>query len=76
MCVRVTVKVKQSSGRREVITEADGNLLVYLKAAPENGKANAELIASLARHFNVTQSDISIVRGESSRSKLVDVRTL
>ncbi len=74
--VRVTVKVKPSSGRREVVTEQDGTLVVYLKAAPENGKANAELIASLARHFHVTQSNISIIRGATSRSKVVDVRTL
>ena len=71
----MTVKVKPSSGRCDVVTEQDGSLLVYVKAAPDNGKANAELIASLARHFGVTQSDVSIIRGASSRSKVIDVRT-
>ncbi len=73
--MRVTIKVKPASGRREVVAEPDGTLVVYLKAAPENGKANAELVASLARHFHVTPSDISIIRGATSRSKVVDVRT-
>ncbi len=42
-----------------------------IKAAPVDGKANEELIESLSRVFEIAKRDISIIRGETSREKVV-----
>lgn len=54
-------------------TMADGTLKVSVRSAPEDGKANAELCEVLAKHFGVPKTAISIVRGHTSRKKVVCV---
>ncbi len=51
----------------------DGTWMARLKAAPIDGKANAELIALIARHFGCRKSAVSIKSGASGRSKLVRI---
>ena len=50
-----------------------GALLVRLNAPPVEGAANAELIALLARTFGVARRAVTIVSGERSRQKRVQV---
>ncbi len=52
---------------------ADGTWLATLKAPPVDGKANAELIALVARQFGQPKSRVSIRRGASGRVKLVTI---
>ena len=52
---------------------ADGTWLATLKAPPVDGKANAELIALVARQFGQPKSRVSIQRGTSGRVKLVTI---
>jgi hypothetical protein len=47
--------------------------LVRLQAPPVGGAANEELIALLARVLGVSKRAVSIVSGESSRQKRVQV---
>jgi hypothetical protein len=54
---------------------ADGTLKVKVAAVPEDGKANQELRATLARHFNVSVRDVAIVSGHASTRKRVAIRT-
>ena len=44
-----------------------------LAAPPAEGKANDELVRFLARESGVARGDIRIVRGASSRLKVVEV---
>lgn len=44
-----------------------------LKAPPVDGKANAELIALVARHFGCAKAAVRIKSGASGRMKLVQV---
>ncbi len=52
----------------------DGAVKVDLAAVPEDGKANEELVRFLAKEFQVSRSAITIVSGETSRTKVVRVR--
>ena len=52
---------------------ADGTWLATLKAPPVDGKANAELIALVARQFGQPKSRVSIRRGASGRLKRVTI---
>jgi uncharacterized protein (TIGR00251 family) len=68
------VKVVPRSAKSEVVGElADGTLKVKVAAAPEKGRANAELVAVLAAHFGVARSAVTIVSGHGSAVKLVRI---
>ena len=47
---------------------------VKVTAAPEKGKANAEVCELLAREFGVSRRSVEIVRGETSPVKQVVIR--
>lgn len=49
-------------------------LKVYVTAVPENGKANEAMIALLAKHFDLPKSAFTIVRGATSRNKVVRIK--
>lgn len=44
-----------------------------IRAVPERGKANSELIALLAQLLGVSRRDITITVGASSRDKVITV---
>ncbi len=68
------IKVIPKSPKNELVeTMADGTLKIRIAAAPEKGKANAELTKFLAKHFNVTKQSITIVSGKSDPLKLIKI---
>ena len=48
-------------------------LKIYLTAVPVQGKANRKLIELLAEKLDVSKNRISIIRGEKSKEKLIEV---
>ena len=50
--------------------EEEGKLKLYLKAAPEKGKANAELIKFFKKELKLS---VRIKLGESSREKTLEI---
>ena len=72
--MELRVKVVPKSSRNEILGPmADGTLKVRIAAAPEKGKANAELCAFLARHYGVPRSAVTILSGQTSPRKLVRI---
>ena len=67
------VQVKPNARTSEIALLADGTFTATLKSPPVDGKANAELIALVARHFGVPKSAVSIKSGASARIKRVSV---
>ena len=68
------VKVIPRSQRSEIMRKlADGTLKVRIAAAPEQGKANAALIALLAQEFGVGRENVEIVSGHAAGLKLVRI---
>jgi len=48
-------------------------LKARVRAAPEDGKANAALEAMLAKAFGVAKSKVKVARGTTARLKSVDI---
>ena len=69
---RVEIKVIPKS-RRSELKKIGKTLKAWLKSAPEDGKANEELVLMLAEKLGVPKSSIEISRGIASRNKLVDI---
>jgi len=69
----ITVRVKPGS-RKGPLVETDGeSTTVYLQQRAVDGKANAALVDILATHFGVPKSRVDILRGHTSRTKVVRV---
>jgi len=69
----ILVKVIPYSSRTEIVEETENYLKIKLKAAPVQGKANAELIKFLAKKYRVSKSQVEIVKGLTSKEKLVRI---
>ena len=69
MSVRVIPRAKQN----KIDTDGDGRLRVHLTAAPVDGAANDALVRALAKHFDVSRSQIKIIRGETGRDKIIEI---
>ncbi len=68
------VKVQPKSKENGVYDSMDdGTLKVRVKAAPEKGKANKELIKILAKKYKVRKSEVQIVSGATDQIKLIKI---
>jgi hypothetical protein len=67
--VRVTPRAKQN----KVQPQADGSLKVYVTAPPEDGRANEAVVETIAQWLGVKRRDVEIIRGATSRNKVVRV---
>ncbi|CUV01953.1 MAG: DUF167 domain-containing protein [SAR202 cluster bacterium] len=72
----IKVRVQPKSSRNQLDGFQDGALRVRVTAAPTEGQANAAVIAILAKTLGVSKSRLEIIRGYSSRDKVVSVDTL
>ncbi|HNV78842.1 MAG TPA: DUF167 domain-containing protein [Thermomonas sp.] len=67
------VKAKPNARLSSLTRQDDGTWLAQLKSAPVDGKANAELIGLVARHFGCAKSSVSIRTGAGSKLKRVEI---
>ncbi len=70
------VRVQPRSSMDRVGEYVGGVLRVRVTAPPADGKANAALTKLLAEFLEVPRGEIKIVRGTTSRNKLVEVESL
>ncbi len=73
--MRLEIKVVPNAKAERIVPEGPG-YKVYLCAPAVDGKANARLIEFLADRCHVRKSAVSIVRGQTSRRKVVEIAGL
>lgn len=71
--ITLKVKVEPRSSRKGISGLTGDSLKVKVHAPPVGGAANEELIEILSKEFGIKKSDIQIVRGNSSRDKIVEI---
>lgn len=69
---KIKVKVIPKS-KHKALKYEDDTLKIWLSSAPEGGKANAELVRILAKLLEIPKSSITIIKGLSTRNKIVDI---
>jgi uncharacterized protein (TIGR00251 family) len=67
------LKVKPNARTSQLVQQADGTWLAMLKSPPVDGKANAELVDLVARHFGCRKAQVTIRAGAGGRRKLVKI---
>lgn len=73
---KLAVKVLPKVARNEIAGWENDELKVRLRAVPEKGEANRALIAFLAEALGLPKSAIELLRGETSRHKLLVIHGL
>jgi uncharacterized protein (TIGR00251 family) len=74
LVVRVTPNARKSDFAGWGMDEKGRSvLLIKLGAPPVDGKANVELIEFLAKSLGCAKSQITLLRGESSRQKVLEL---
>jgi uncharacterized protein (TIGR00251 family) len=67
------IRVQPRAARNEIVGDWEGACKVRVTAAPVDGAANAALVGLLAKTLDLPRSGSRIVRGQTSRHKLVSV---
>jgi uncharacterized protein len=71
----IEVKVKPNAGASQLRQDESGQWLAQVRSPPVDGKANAELIGLVAKHFTCRKAAVSIKTGAAGRLKLVKIQT-
>ncbi len=76
--MKINVRIVPNSKKSEIVGEEDnlfGEKILRIKVAspPIEGKANKELIKVLSEYYNVSKNNIKILRGDKSRSKVLEI---
>ena len=70
---KISLRVYPSAVRSEVVGFSDGVLQVRVAAPPVKGQANKELLAFLSKTLAVGKGALTIVKGHTSRSKVIAI---
>ncbi len=63
------LQVQAKAAKNNIIGEYNKRLKIAITTAPENGRANIQIIKFLAKHFGVQQKQIKIIKGHKSKYK-------
>jgi uncharacterized protein (TIGR00251 family) len=72
----LAIKVVPRSSRDEIVGWRDGVLRLKVRAPPQDGRANAAVVALLAAALEVRKSAVAIVAGHAAAHKRVVVEGL
>ena len=67
------IKAKPGSKVNQVSIAADGIIVIRIKAPPQDGKANDELVKFLSKKLGLPKSKIQIVSGFTSPFKKLEI---
>lgn len=70
---RLTLHIQPGARKTEVAGLHGNALKIRLAAPPVDGKANAALIEFVAARLGVAKSSVSLVSGQTSRRKILEV---
>ena len=72
--VRVTPNAKTAHAMNAVVKIDEKNYMVKVNAPAIEGKANRRLLEIMADYFNVKKSSVRILKGMSSRNKVLEIK--
>ena len=70
LSVRIHPRAKQTAFKELL---EDGSIKIAIKSAPEDGRANQELIKFLSEIFEIPPSQIEILSGFAARMKMIRI---
>lgn len=71
--VTLAIKLQPRASKNEISTANGPELRIKVTAPPVDSAANEALIRLLADFFNVSRSKVELVRGHTSRNKVIRI---
>ena len=72
--MKISVRVKPNARQEKIEKVNESHFLIRVKEKPQEGKANKAVIRALAEYFGIPQADIVLLRGETAREKLFEIK--
>ena len=69
----IKVKVFPSSKEEEIIKKSEDSFEIKVKEKPIKGLANKEIIKVLTSYFNISKSNIRLIKGFRQRNKIFEI---
>ena len=73
--MKIYLTVKPGSHKDEIVVLDSNHFQISVTAPASQNKANAAVIELLADYFHVAKSFITIIRGQTSKKKTVEIST-
>ncbi len=71
--MKIFVKAKPNTKQEKVEKIDETHFIVSVREPPRQGRANEAIIKVLAEYFNVSCSQIRLVRGFTSKEKVFEI---
>jgi uncharacterized protein len=71
--VKIFLKVKTKAKVKKIVKVDEIHYIISTNAPPEKGKANNDVIKTLAKYFNTNVSKIQIISGGKSKDKIIEI---
>jgi len=71
--LRIFVKAHPKSKKIEVVQKDADHYEVWVREAPDKGKANQAVIKALSEHLGVARSRLTLSSGLASRNKVIEI---
>ena len=68
----IAVRVTPKASRNDIVMR-DGVICIYVTTVPESGKATADVQKILAKALGIAKSDLTLIRGATSRDKVFKI---
>ena len=59
---------------KEGLEISKNQIIIGIKSKPVKGEANKEIIKKLAKHFDVSSSQVIIRSGHKSKNKIIEIQ--
>jgi len=69
----INIHIKPNSKKGPLVEATGDSLVVFVREAAAEGQANEALIKLLAEYYGVPKSRVKIIRGHTSRQKVVEI---
>jgi len=76
MAIVLEIKAKPKSKESKIVLNKSQIITVHIKSAPENNKANQELISLFSKYLKIPKVDINIISGHTSKTKKIKIEHL
>lgn len=71
--VRLHLFIQPKASKNVVVGAHNGEIKIKITSPPVDGEANAGLIEFLSKLFKIPKRDITLVKGETNRHKVVEL---
>jgi len=73
--MKINIRIKPNSKKGPLVEkQADGSLIVYVREIAVDGKANQAVVKLLSKYLNTPKTSITILKGHTSRHKLIEIK--